>query len=155
MADLTNGSGVFQTYNNAGTGVAELGDNKAAGISQGIAGRTVIVKVAKTNISQAELDTMVVALTQGGTYTGVTNDAFTVVGVSADTAGGSGVNTFEAGVSDVVFFALQGTGNITADASDALGVTGAALTVEAVFDQDSGADISGAHLSAQLSGNFS
>ena len=30
MADLSNGSSVFQTYNNAGTGVTELGDNKRA-----------------------------------------------------------------------------------------------------------------------------
>ena len=154
MADLTNGSSVFQTYNNAGTGVAELGDNKKANVGTGIAGRTVIVKVAKTNITQAEFDTMVDALKNGGTYSGVTNDAFTIAGVSADTAVTGGVNTFTAGTSDVLFFALQGTGNITADASNALGVTGAALTVEAVFDQDSGADITGAHVSGQQSGNF-
>ena len=65
---------------------------------------------------------------QGGTYSGVDNDAFTVAGVG--TADGS---AFESGTTDVVFIALQGTGTITADASNALGVTGSALTIEAVF----------------------
>ena len=45
MADLSNGSSVFQTYNNAGTGVAELGDNKlpANGDTNGIAGLTRVI----------------------------------------------------------------------------------------------------------------
>ena len=38
-----------------------------------------------------------------------------------------------AGTSDVVKVALQGTGTINADSSDALGVTGAALTIVGDF----------------------
>ncbi len=40
-----------------------------------------------------------------------------------------------AGTSDVVDIALQGTGTINADSSNALGVTGAALTIVADFNQ--------------------
>jgi hypothetical protein len=94
--------------------------------ANGLGPRTVIVKIAKTDITNAEMNTMVKALMQGGTYSGVTNDAFTVAGVSGFTANEE---------ADVVFIALQGTGTINADASNALGVTGAALTVEATFDQ--------------------
>ena len=56
------------------------------------------------------------------------DDAFTVAGFG--TADGS---AFVSGTTDVVFVALQGTGTITADGSDAYGVTGAVTTVEAVF----------------------
>jgi len=139
MADL---SSFYQTYSNAGSGVAYLDDNKQAGNSNGIAGRTVIVKVAKTDITEAELDTMRIALQAGGTYSGVTNDAFSIAAVTSDGGDtpGTGNTDFVSGESDVVFFALQGTGNITADASNALGVTGAALTVEAVFNDRDGVD---------------
>lgn len=99
----------------------------------GLGGRTVIVKVAKTNITTAELYSMVLALQTGGTYSGVTNDAFTVAGIASDGGDAGTAPDFISGESDVVFFALQGTGTITADASNALGVTGAALTVESIF----------------------
>ena len=41
-----------------------------------------------------------------------------------------------AGTSDLVRIALQGTGTINEDSSNALGVTGAALTVIATFQAD-------------------
>ena len=100
-------------------------------IGNGLGPRTVVVKVAKTNITQAELESMALALASGGTYSGVTNDAFTIAGMRSDQTGGA----FTAGTSDAVFFALQGTGVINADSSDALGVIGAALTIETEFDQ--------------------
>ena len=104
------------------------GTNK---IGNGFGPRTVIVKIAKTNITQAELDTMALALASGGTYSGVTNAAFTIAGMRSDQTGG----VFTSGTSDAVFFALQGTGVVNADSSNALGVTGAALTIETEFDQ--------------------
>ena len=107
--------------------------NKHVKAGNGLGPRTVIVKVAKNNITQAELDTMAQALTQGGSFGSqeAANDAFTIAGVTSDGANGA----FVAGTSDAVWFALQGTGTINADASNALGVTGAALTVEVTFDQ--------------------
>ena len=97
--------------------------------TNGLGPKTTIVKVAKTNITTAELHTIITSITQGiGSGQSITNDAFTVAGVA--TADGS---AFSTGVTDVVFLALQGTGTYTADASDAHGVTGAATTVESVF----------------------
>lgn len=99
---------------------------KGAGThGNGLGPRTVVVQIAKTNITQDEMDTMLEALASGGTFSGVTNDAFTIAGVMGDQTG----NTFVAGTSDVVKIALQGTGTINADSTDALGVTGAALTI--------------------------
>ena len=103
---------------------------KGAGThGNGLGPRTVVVNIAKTNITQDEMDTMLEALASGGTYSGVTNDAFTIAGVMGDQTG----NTFVAGTSDVVKIALQGTGTINADSTDALGVTGAALTIVGDF----------------------
>ena len=73
-------------------------------IGNGLGPRTVIVKVAKTNMTQAEFDTMHEALASGGTYSGVTNDAFTIAGISSDGGDAGTDNSFVAGESDAVFF---------------------------------------------------
>ena len=101
----------------------------------GLGPRTVVVSIAKTNITQDEMDTMLEALAAGGTYSGVTNDAFTVAGIQGDQTVNGVPNLFVAGTSDVVNIALQGTGTINADASNALGVTGAASAILCDFDQ--------------------
>ena len=87
----------------------------------GLGPRTLVVKCAKSTISQAEINECATALQMGGTYSGVTNDAFTIAGVS----GAAGDN--------FVLFAVQGTGTLNADASNALGVSGVTLTIEATF----------------------
>jgi hypothetical protein len=101
-------------------------------ISQSDAGREIIVKVAKTDMTDAELYTIYNAITvSGGSGNGSDidgPDAFTVAGFG--TADGS---AFVSGTTDVVFFRLQGTGTYTPDSSDAHGVTGAVTTIEAVF----------------------
>ena len=131
MADLS----IFQqTYDNTGTGIdaSYLDANKTAGNrSQGIAGRTLIINVAKTNITSAELSTIVTAIKQGGENSknaDTGDDAFTVVGITTPT----GV-AFESGTTDNVVLALQGTGTFTADDADAYDVTGAVTTVLADF----------------------
>jgi len=131
MADL---STFHQTYDNTGTGIdaSYLDANKTAGNrSQGIAGRTLIINVAKTNITSAELSTIVTAIKQGGENSknaDTGDDAFTVVGITTPT----GV-AFESGTTDNVVLALQGTGTFTADDADAYDVTGAVTTVLADF----------------------
>ena len=132
MADLSNGSSVFQTYNNAGVGVAELGDNKKAESGQGIAGRTRIINLAKTNMTLAELEAALEFMTQGGTAG--TDDAHTVVGVQPLTENG----VFTSGTTDAVQVAIQGTGALTADANYGVGATGVASTVIAEFSGISG-----------------
>ena len=123
-----------QTYNNAGVAIdaAKLGANYTAGNNtQGVAGRTLIINVAKAACTSAELSTIVTAIKRGGLNTkNATNgdDAFTVVGITTPT----GI-AFASGVSGNVVLALQGTGTFTADDADAYGVTGAVTTVLADF----------------------
>ena len=112
MADLSNGSNIFQTYNNAGTGVAELGDNKSAKTdANGIAGRTLIVSAVGTSgndLTQAELDAFVAGITFGETNgSPAQTDAFTIVGIDGTVDNGA-----------VMHFALQGTGTLQTNASD-------------------------------------
>ena len=82
MADLTNGSGVYQTYSNAGAGVAELGDNYANKAGNGIAGKTHLLSVA----TGSNMD---------GCIKEAQAEGFTVVGVE--------------GTSNGDFLVLQGT----------------------------------------------
>ena len=124
MADLSNGSNVFQTYNNSGTGVAELGDNKKAETNgNGIAGRTLIVSVLgtdDTNVTQTELDGVIAGISYGETAgSPATTDAFTVVGVAGTVASGT------------MYLALQGTGTVGTDAADYY--TGVTVAVVADF----------------------
>jgi hypothetical protein len=130
MADLTS---IRQTTNNAGGAItaAYANANLTAGnITQGIAGRTIIVNVAKTDITAAELGTIVTYIQAGKRTTGddTTSDAFVVAGITTPTGA-----AFVSGTTDNVVLALQGTGTFTTDASDAYGVTGAATTVLADF----------------------
>jgi hypothetical protein len=84
------------------------------------AGREVVVKAAKENMTNADLLAVYRQLTVAG---GADKDAGTVAGFG--TANGS---AFESGVTDAVFFRVQTTG--TPDTTTVSGVT---LTVEAVF----------------------
>ena len=86
----------------------------------GLGPRTRILSLSNTDMSQAELDAMVVLLTAGGTAG--TDDAVTVTGITA----------FEAGVTDVVHVAVQGTGALTAGANYR-GQTGTTMAVVADF----------------------
>ena len=124
MADLSNGSSVFQTYNNAGTGVAELGDNKlpANGDTNGIAGLTRVIKLAKSSISDAEIQAALDYM-QAGDVSG-TNDAVTVVGLDKNT--------------NDAFVVVQGTGVMTAGANYGTGSTGVTMSIEATIPGISG-----------------
>jgi len=113
--------------------MAVITNNAVAKHGNGLGPRTVVVSIAKTDISQSELNTMVAALATGGVFSGVTNDAFTIAGISASSDAGATWGAFEAGTSDIVAIALQGTGTINADSTNALGVTGAALTIAGDF----------------------
>ena len=125
MADLTS---IAQTYSNAGAAItaAYLPANKLVKAGQGIAGRTRIINLANTNMTQAELDAAILFLTRGGVAG--TNDAHTVVGVQPLTESG----VFTAGTTDAVQVAIQGTGVCTV-AADFGGVTGVTSTLIAEF----------------------
>jgi len=125
MADIT---AVAQIYDNAGVEVqaARIGANRKVKAGQGIAGRTRIINLANTNMTQAELDAAILFLQTGGTAG--TNDAHVVVGVSCLTESG----VFTAGTTDDVQVAIQGTGAFTA-AADFGGVTNTTSSLLADF----------------------
>ena len=129
MADL---SSFAQTVSNAGATVATLTTNFGKHvISQSDAGRELIIKIAKTDMTDAEVTAIRNAITQAGGSAGTLQsnqgDAFTIAAVG--TANGA---AFVSGTTDVLFMRVQGTG--TFDTTDAAaGIGGAVVTVEAVF----------------------
>jgi hypothetical protein len=125
MADI---STFTQTYTNAGVAVAasQVAANKKVKAGQGVAGRTRIINLAKSNMTQVELEAAILFLQAGGVAG--TNDAHTVVGVSCLTEDG----IFTTGVTDAVQVAIQGTGVCTVD-SNFGGVTGVTSTLIAEF----------------------
>ena len=130
MADLLS---IRQTTDNSGNAIAAAyaSANLTAGNdTQGLAGRTLIVNIAKTDITAAELSTIVTYIQAGKRTSGddTTSDAFVVAGITTPTGA-----AFVSGTTDNVVLALQGTGTFTTDASNAYGVTGAATTILADF----------------------
>jgi hypothetical protein len=125
MADLLT---VRQISNNDGTEntASRAGANRKTVSGQGIAGETRIINLAKTNLTQAEVDSVILFLTRGGVAG--TNDAHTVVGVSCLTESG----VFTPGTTDAIQVAIQGTGAFTA-AADFGGVTGVTSSLLAAF----------------------
>jgi hypothetical protein len=97
--------------------------------ANGIAGKTLIVSISKTNMTHADLSTIVDYMTSAHGVDGSGDSAFTVAGFGTATGA-----AFESGVTDVVYVALQGTGEFTAADQDA-GVSGATVAVVAVFNQ--------------------
>lgn len=99
-------------------------------INQADVGRELIVKVALTNMTNANVTSIRNAITlpggSGGTLPANTGDAFTVAAIG--TADGS---AFVSGTTDVIYMRVQGTG--TFDTTDAAAGTGATVTVEAIF----------------------
>jgi len=94
--------------------------NGKARAGNGLGPNTRIISLSNTDMSQAELDAMVLLLTAGGVKG--TDDAVSIAGITA----------FEAGVTDVVHVAVQGTGVLTAGA-DYRGQTGTTMAVVATF----------------------
>jgi hypothetical protein len=120
-----------ETVSNAGATVATFGANQLKHvINQADVGRELIVKIALSNMTDANVTAIRNAITQAGGVAGAlpanTGDAFTVAAIG--TANGS---AFETGVTDVLFMRVQGTG--TFDTTDAAAGTGATVTVEAIF----------------------
>lgn len=115
MADLTSAT-IAANYNKTN-------------IENGVAGRTLILKLAGTNLTHADLKKVENYITSAHGVAGEGDSAFTVAGVG--TANGS---AFVSGTTDTVFLAVQGTGDLTVADADA-GVAGLTVTIEAVFVQ--------------------
>ena len=126
MADLLS---IRQTTDNSGNAItaAYAPANKKAKSGNGIAGRTRIINLAKSNMTQADLDAAIAYLQLG--ETSGTDDAHTVVGISCLTESG----VFTPGTTDDVQIAIQGTGVLTVGSNFGVGSTGVTASLLADF----------------------
>ena len=109
--------------------MAEVTNNAIARSGNGLGPRTRIINLAKTNITQDELDAAIQYL-QAGDVAG-TNDAHTVAGVSCLTESG----IFTPGTTDDVQIVIQGSGAFTAASDFGTGSTGVTSSLLADFNQ--------------------
>ena len=117
-----------QTYSNAGAAVAYNTSNYLKHvINQADVGRELIVKIAKSNMTDTELNAYIQYITTSHGSAGSGDSAFVVAAIG--TADGS---AFESGVTDTVFMRVQGTGDLTVGTADQ-GIAGLTITIEAIF----------------------
>ena len=108
--------------------MATVTSNAVVHAGNGLGPQTRIINLAKTNMTQAELDLALQFITAGGVE--ATDDAHTIAGVSVLTEAG----VFTTGTTDAVQVAIQGTGAFTADANYGVAAdTGVASTLIANF----------------------
>ena len=117
-----------QTYSNAGAAVAYNTSNYLKHvINQADVGRELILKLAGTNLTDANLESVTRYITTSHGVAGAGDSAFVVAAIG--TADGS---AFESGVTDTVFMRVQGTGDLTVGTADQ-GIAGLTVTIEAIF----------------------
>jgi len=107
--------------------MASLTNTAIAKAGNGVGPRTRIINLAKTNMTQTELDAAILYLSAGDVAG--TNDAHTVAGVSVLTENG----VFTSGTTDNVQVAIQGTGAATMAANFGTGSTGITATLIAEY----------------------
>ena len=117
-----------QTYSNAGAAVAYNTSNYLKHvINQADVGRELIVKIAKSNMTDAEVSAYIAYITTSHGTSGAGDSAFVVAALG--TADGS---AFESGVTDAIFLRVQGTGTLTVATIEALTGT-PTVTIPAIF----------------------
>jgi hypothetical protein len=117
-----------QTYTNAGVALAYNTTNYLKHvINQADVGRELILKLAGTNLTDANLESVTRYITTSHGASGAGDSAFVVAAIG--TADGS---AFESGVTDTVFMRVQGTGDLTVGTADQ-GIAGLTITIEAIF----------------------
>tara|TARA_B100001142_G_scaffold329468_1_gene392907 strand:- start:7501 stop:7827 length:327 start_codon:yes stop_codon:yes gene_type:complete len=107
--------------------MAGLTSTKVVKNSNGLGPKTRIINLAKSNMTQDELDAAIRYLAAGDVAG--TNDAHTVAGVSCLTESG----VFTPGTTDAVQVAIQGTGAFTAASNFGTGSTGVTSSLLADF----------------------
>ena len=108
--------------------MAAVTSRAVAHAGNGLGPQTRIINLAKTNMTQAELDLAIQFMSAGGTK--AVDDAHSIAGISVLTESG----VFTTGVTDAVQVAIQGTGAFTADANYGVAAdTGVASTLIATF----------------------
>ena len=108
--------------------MATVTSNAVVHAGNGLGPQTRIINLAKTNMTQAELDLAIQFMSAGGTK--AVDDAHSIAGISVLTESG----VFTGGTTDAVQVAIQGTGAFTADANYGVAAdTGVASTLIATF----------------------
>ena len=107
--------------------MAEVTSNAVSKGGNGLGPRTRIITLAKTNMTQVELDAALTYLSAGDVAG--TNDAHSIAGVSVLTESG----VFTGGTTDAVQVAIQGTGAATMASNFGTGSTGITATLVAEF----------------------
>jgi hypothetical protein len=107
--------------------MAAVTSNAKAVAGNGVGPRTRIINLAKSNMTQTELDAALTYLAAGDVSG--TNDAHTVAGLSVLTESG----LFTSGTTDAVQVAIQGTGVATMASNFGTGSTGVTATLIAEF----------------------
>ncbi|MGY8865375.1 MAG: hypothetical protein ACKVJK_07050 [Methylophagaceae bacterium] len=107
--------------------MAEVTSNAVSKGGNGLGPRTRIINLAKTNMTQVELDAALTYLSAGDVAG--TNDAHSIAGVSVLTESG----VFTGGTTDAVQVAIQGTGAATMASNFGTGSTGITATLVAEF----------------------
>tara|TARA_B100000035_G_scaffold314201_1_gene329826 strand:+ start:1051 stop:1386 length:336 start_codon:yes stop_codon:yes gene_type:complete len=107
--------------------MAAITDTGISKAGNGLGIRTRIINLAKTNMTQAELDAALLYLAAGDVAG--TNDAHTIAGVACLTESG----VFTAGTTDDVQVAIQGSGAFTAASNFGIGTTGVTSSLLADF----------------------
>mgnify|MGYP000613173002 FL=1 len=104
-----------------------FGTNYDVFAGNGLGPQTRIINLAKSNMTQAELDAAIQYLSH--TDVAGTNDAHTIAGISVLTESG----VFTGGTTDAVQVAIQGTGVATMASNFGTGSTGITATLVATF----------------------
>ena len=107
--------------------MAGLTTTKIVKAGNGLGPQTRIINLAKSNMTQAELDAAMQYLAAGDAPG--TNDAHTIAGVACLTESG----VFTSGTTDDVQISLQGTGAFTAASNFGIGSSGVTSTLLANF----------------------
>jgi hypothetical protein len=98
--------------------------------ANGLGARTVIVQVAGTDLTNDNLNAIANYLTTSHGVSGSGDSAFVIAGFAV-----SGGGAFVSGTTDTVFYALQGTGDLTVADAD-MGISGVTVSIVATFDQN-------------------
>lgn len=96
-------------------------------INQADVGRELIVKLAGSNLTDANLSSVIGYITTSHGSAGSGDSAFVVAAVG--TADGT---AFVSGETDTVYLRVQGTGDLTVGTADQ-GIAGLTVTIEAIF----------------------
>ena len=136
MADL---SAVYQTYNNAGSGIAASylpANNYQYVINQADVGRELIVKVARSTgnggVTKTVLDAVIAYITTSHGTVGAGGSSGDSAFVVAAVGTATGIPYVNSTATEAVFLRVQGNGDLTVGDAD-VSISNVVVTIEAIF----------------------